>query len=870
MDNASDLVQLSHLVARLGHAPVRLGGRRARLGTVTLRPMQRRAAPQVTGHANRAFRLGAAFTFTAALLLPLPAPAAAADVSVDIEARALLAGNVRPGSWAAVKVLISNDGPTVSGELRIRSSQQGRSRYGIEVELANGARQQFMLYAQPPAFGSRLHVDLVGSGGETLLTEEVPIKAHNAWSPTIGLVAERPEGIQPAMADLARNARQDEPASVITLTIDDLPERVEAWAAIDRLVWQDLDAAQLSSAQLQALSLWVGAGGQLVIVAGTAGIAPLQGFPDELLPFRPIQTIDVSPDEVATLIGRRPTDVDSITALSGALRAGTIVAGSSSDVIAAQLAVGQGSVTLLGINPAERWLAEGDASRTLWRRILPLGSGPVINPLSITDDSMIVYSLNNLPSVELPPIEQLFILLFAYVALIGPINYVVLRRLDRREWAWVTMPVLVAVFSVASYGLGAALKGSDVIVNQVAIVRAAQGTERGLGQVYVGIFSPSRRSFDVRVPEGALLSSPVSQFQFGQTEQPLDVLFGESTSRLRDFEVGFGVLRGFRAEAPADAPAIESDLRLVRGKLEGTVTNRSREKLEHVAVLFGGGVAVLSELGPDQTQTVSLDTTTAIDVWDYQVSERIFGSTFPRDRAEQRVVATRRTVVDQLWQGQGGGFTASAVKQPLLLAWHRGPALEVELAGERPNSVGDTLYMVPLAATVDRNAVFGDQMMAKTTLEVSGDGWAEGPSWYLGRGMMTVEARPVSFEGTLELASLEIAVTQWELRSLTGTGTRLEPLPDGEQPDQNDPMGDPPEPLREPRWEEPPALQLFDHAEALWLEFPALNSGRSYLIADPSRYVDSGGRLLARFVNRGALHEDKSFQFMVRLEGTIQ
>ena len=71
------------------------------------------------------------------------------------------------------------------------------------------------------------------------------------------------------------------------------------------------------------------------------------------------------------------------------------------------------------------------------------------------------------------------LLLFGYIALIGPINYLVLRRLDEREWAWVTMPALIAIFAVGAYAYGSALRGSDVIVNEVAIVRGAPGRHRG-------------------------------------------------------------------------------------------------------------------------------------------------------------------------------------------------------------------------------------------------------------------------------------------------------------------------------------------------------------------------------------------------------
>ena len=98
-------------------------------------------------------------------------------------------------------------------------------------------------------------------------------------------------------------------------------------------------------------------------------------------------------------------------------------------------------------------------------------------------------------AVALPPIQGLIALLGAYILLIGPINYLVLKRLDRREWAWVTMPALIVAFAVAAYGFGSLLRGSEVIVNEVAIVRGAPGATEGTAQAYLGVFSPSRGTY---------------------------------------------------------------------------------------------------------------------------------------------------------------------------------------------------------------------------------------------------------------------------------------------------------------------------------------------------------------------------------------
>ncbi len=75
--------------------------------------------------------------------------------------------------------------------------------------------------------------------------------------------------------------------AIVTLTPADLPERIQAWSALDRIVWQDVDASALTPAQLAASAAWIAGGGRLVIVGGTAGADSLTGFPDELLPYRP-------------------------------------------------------------------------------------------------------------------------------------------------------------------------------------------------------------------------------------------------------------------------------------------------------------------------------------------------------------------------------------------------------------------------------------------------------------------------------------------------------------------------------------------------------------------------------------------------------
>jgi len=329
----------------------------------------------------------AVLTFALGLLAPLatagvaiaasPSPSVQPNPDVHIEAHALLDGNVRPGAWTAVDVHVTNDGPAIDGEMRISAGQNTGSHYGLEVHLATGAKQGMTLYAQTQIFGSRVNVDLV-VGEQVIARVQVPIKSHDAYTPIVAVIAEHPEGML-AQINAALVNPNVTTSSVITIGVADLPPRVEAWAAVDRLVWQDVDAADLTPAQAEALRLWLGAGGQLIVVGGTTQTAPLKGFdvPDaDLLPFDPTHTINAAATDLVPLIGALPADAATTPAVGGTLRRGTVLARSGDDVIAAQAGYGRGQVTFVGFNPAENWLAGGSNASNLWHRLLPGISGP--------------------------------------------------------------------------------------------------------------------------------------------------------------------------------------------------------------------------------------------------------------------------------------------------------------------------------------------------------------------------------------------------------------------------------------------------------------------------------------------------------------
>ena len=236
------------------------------------------------------------------------------------------------------------------------------------------------------------------------------------------------------------------------------------------------------------------------------------------------------------------------------------------------------------------------------------------------------------------------------------------------------MPVLIVVFSVGAFALGRALKGSDTIVNTIAIVRGAAGAESGLGQVYVGVFSPSRRTFDVRVGGGALLSNPISIQQQGVGGAPLDILLGDPAV-VRGYDVGFGSLRGFRAEAALPVPKVDGHPEAARGTTRGHRHQCARTRPSRTPRWSMAAASRSSASSPPahrpRSAWRSAPARRSVPASAIGCSASTPAATTDRDRT----IATRRAVIDQLTQYNGRFSTlvgAATGQAPVLVGWQPG------------------------------------------------------------------------------------------------------------------------------------------------------------------------------------------------------
>jgi hypothetical protein len=824
--------------------------------------------------AERAGRFGGARVATRAIALfaaalvalgPLALAGSAAG-TLTMNARILLQGHARTGSWAAVEVSLQNDGPAIDGELRMDGGTQANARFAMAVKLPTGARQTYVLHAQPPAFGRNVKVDLVAND-QVVDSVTVAYLMHDATQLVVGVLAERPQALV-SQINLPPNPFGSQPA-IVPLTIADLPTRAEGWSVLDRLVWQDVDSNQLTLEQLEALKRWLAAGGRLVIVGGSAGIGTLSGFPDDVLPYRPTATIDLDPANLTKLIGPLPDGASELPAMAGELGRGRALATSGDRVVAGELRFGNGRVTLLGFDPTTRWLGESKSVDALWSSALPARSS---DGSILIDDSQLVQAVYQLPSLALPPTTGLLAILGAYILIIGPINYLVLKRLDRRELAWITMPVLVLAFAAVSFGYGAVLRGTDVVVNEVAIVRGAPDATQATAQVYFGVFSPTRSTYRVDLPQGALLASPITGDPFGLGTATLDIVQGtgpEEPSAVRNLTVGTGSLRVVRAELPVDGPKVRASLRLQDNILTGTVENASDQELENVAVVLGSSVAVLGSLEPRATKDVRL--TVRDNPFGAALADQIVGASFDSSSEEGARRSVRYAMINQL-TFDPSGMTAGSLPadQAVILAFGRRELLDLRLSNVEARRNGNILYYIPIGIGIQGKVTFASDLLRSTVIDADAQFFSKDRFFLnMGAGTAALAYRPIPFDGTFEVSEIRFALGAGGNQVPLGGGKAIEPLAEIPIP-CTDALNTLPEGCTPRRDDFMPEVEVFDVSTGEWARLPRLTAEAAYTLANPSRFVDpSSGQVLIRFVNDNP-ESSVGFGFQLALVGEVK
>jgi len=312
------------------------------------------------------------------------------------------------------------------------------------------------------------------------------------------------------------------------LTSQDLPNAWPCLSGVDVIVWADA-VPQFSFRQENAIEDWIKRGGHLVISLPTIGdpwnIGSVNGPLANVLSDVHTTVEEIPLGYLDEILGRnRGWPQFNITLRTFYLEDNDNARASSypiltlrnNKIIGVQRTIGFGTVTILGVDLTSGQLSSLGLPETdiLWNRILGRRSDtPSQNTITkLTEDSQLSLSIPTMTDLQLGNLAAqeiamsttaggrlgtVFILVFVYFLISGPVGYLLLRHKHKQRWSWVAFASTAVAFSFITWGLASTTSSVKTPLKHFSIIDHVYG---GDGQHVTGwcsIFLPTFGTSDI-------------------------------------------------------------------------------------------------------------------------------------------------------------------------------------------------------------------------------------------------------------------------------------------------------------------------------------------------------------------------------------
>jgi hypothetical protein len=623
--------------------------------------------------------LSLAAGLVASLLLGECASAAAVDVKQDVHIG--LPGGVlrgaqrrfwsrRTNAWAPVYIPLEASEAVTPGAFQVvvesTDSDEVPFRIAQQLPALQAGEKRTLLAYVPPSSGTRFAVTLRDADGKvvkSLVNLNSSAASHQVIEPhgllylTLGstlsglATAITPPGNDKEPGD----PEQGVPGFTVIQNADELPDRWYGYDAADMITLATSNEPFLSVLERDervrsALLEWVRRGGRLVVCVGRN--AALAG--------RLLEKLNV--DCAIKGKGPRKTPLTALVTYSGRDAVGAqqkwpsreievahLIPGPSADVLVqdeptaedlqkrplvVQTSCGSGRVIVVAVDLDSEPFTVWAGQPAFWKKVQAEFAPRAGEAQRIELAANLQQSLETFGEVPVISFGWVALFLLGYIALVGPIDYFILKKVFKRlELTWITFPIVVIAVSVIAY-LGAySSKGSDLWTNKVDLVDIDLhgGAPQVQGTTWWSVFNPRSQSFTVglepAVPgwftpagdDGTAAPATVSLLETPSHGVPGSpglfrraYEYAGNATGVRDVPVPVWATRTFTSSwrvplSAKETPPIEADLRLSRDgtSLTGTLVNDLPVELQGATLIYRGKLYPVGSLMHGQPLEVS-------------------------------------------------------------------------------------------------------------------------------------------------------------------------------------------------------------------------------------------------------------------------
>ena len=387
-----------------------------------------------------------------------------------------------------------------------------------------------------------------------------------------------------------------------------LPSRWIEYDGIDVIVLDDIDLELFSEKQRAALKQWLVSGGRLIITAqGAERNANNTTFKQIFKGMIGNRIEMINADLLGRYSGYRDDLIEKVNIIQITVPKSDEIFSKGGYPMLIRQERGLGQVIVCAFDTRNVFLQDPTKLdgfyRSIWTRLL-------------IPDSMIsnkAWSTRFLVPKEgktsfLYGYVGFFLLL--YVIILGPINFVVLKKLDRKEYILFTIPVVVVIFSAFAYVIGWSLRTNRVILNSFTVTFATPGENNLTSKTYLGILSPDRspyRFWNENVsafPEESIENDWDEISKIGR--MPIEIQINDKF-QIENMEIGMWSMRFFKIQHIMEAKdGLQGNALFKDDSLIGSVTNNLPFTLTNCHLVMKWNHTPLGDIAPGTSRDFNL------------------------------------------------------------------------------------------------------------------------------------------------------------------------------------------------------------------------------------------------------------------------
>ncbi|MBP1933796.1 hypothetical protein [Ammoniphilus resinae] len=362
-----------------------------------------------------------------------------ADIEGTVEIP--LAGVYKSNNMVRLNVHLKNNGEAFSGYMIIKQMNPNASEIPTmkkEITLQSGEEKSVHLNVPGENLNGQVAVGLVK---RDMVVAQFPVAQSSNYNDlVIGVLSENPEAY-----DFLNLVKPWEQRNTIVkpLTAEDMPE--ESWILnnLDILALGEIPK-DLTELQKEAIKEWVQSGG-ILIVSGGKSFGTAKASFGEVLPVTSTELAQRPLTELAEW-ARVDPPVPNVPALK------------ELPTLFHTEDQGAGKVLVVAYDISQEPLATWQGNKEVWLKIfqeslLPSLNGYEAGPMLDMNYGVVELSYM-IPGVTSPNLAFIALIWLLYIFIVSPVLYYYLKRKDKREVAWVVIPLLSIGLTAGVYFFG--------------------------------------------------------------------------------------------------------------------------------------------------------------------------------------------------------------------------------------------------------------------------------------------------------------------------------------------------------------------------------------------------------------------------------